>query len=174
MTNRYMQTLQFYFHATMLVLIYAYCFLTRMILATLHNMYTPLSSFTLTCSLLCVRVWPARLMETLFDACLVALVALESISPGKGTYYGTLRCCTLPSKENFPRHAATSSMVFATDFSLTLFIKAVVIVYSVLPIASMSHRTSNLDPVTVNYDQCCLQTHFLKYGKFKLPYEPKQ
>ena len=102
-TNRYMQTLQFYFHATMLVLIYAYCFLTRMILATLHNMYTPLSSFTLTCSLLRVRVWSARLMETLFDACLVALVALESISPGKGTYYGTLRCCRLPSKEKFPR-----------------------------------------------------------------------
>ena len=74
----------------MLVLIYAYCFLTKMILATLRNMYTPLSSFTLTCSLLRVRVWPARLLETLFDACLVALVVLESISPGKGTYYGTL------------------------------------------------------------------------------------
>ena len=38
-------------------------------------------------------------METLFDA---GLVAFESI-PGKGTYYGTLRCGTLPSKENFPR-----------------------------------------------------------------------
>ena len=92
-----MQTLQFYFHATMLVLIYAYCFLTRMILATLHNMYTPLSSFTQICSLLHVRVWSVS------DACLVALVALESISPRKGTYYGTLRCCRLPSKEKFPR-----------------------------------------------------------------------
>ena len=38
----------------------------------------------------------------------------------------------------------------------------------------MSHQTSNLDPVTVNYDQCCLQTHFLKYGKFKSLYESKQ
>ena len=38
--------------------------------------------------------------ETTFEA---GLVALESISPGKGTYYGTLRCRTLPSKENFPR-----------------------------------------------------------------------
>ena len=34
-------------------------------------------------------------METLFD---VGLVALESISPRKGSYYSTLRCCTLPSK----------------------------------------------------------------------------
>ena len=42
-------------------------------------------------------------MET-FDA---GLVALESISPGKGTYYGTLRCRTLPSKENFPRQQPT-------------------------------------------------------------------
>ena len=40
------------------------------------------------------------LRRTTFDA---GLVALESISPGKGTYYGTLRCRTLPSKENFPR-----------------------------------------------------------------------
>ena len=32
----------------------------------------------------------------LFDA---GLVALESISPGKDIYYGTLRCRTLPSKE---------------------------------------------------------------------------
>ena len=39
-------------------------------------------------------------METLLDTC---LVALESISCGKGIYYGTLRCHTLPSKENFPR-----------------------------------------------------------------------
>ena len=31
------------------------------------------------------------------------LVALESISPGKGICYSTLRCCTLPSKENFTR-----------------------------------------------------------------------
>ena len=30
----------------------------------------------------------------------VGLVALESVSSGKGNYYGTLRCCTLPSKEN--------------------------------------------------------------------------
>ena len=30
-------------------------------------------------------------------------VALESISPGKGTYYGTLRSRTLPSKEDFRR-----------------------------------------------------------------------
>ena len=40
------------------------------------------------------------LWRRLFDA---GLVALESISPGKGIYYGTLRCRTLPSKENFPR-----------------------------------------------------------------------
>ena len=43
-------------------------------------------------------------METLVwhlpDAC---LVALESISPGQRIYYGTLRCRTLPSKENFPK-----------------------------------------------------------------------
>ena len=39
-------------------------------------------------------------MEMLFDA---GLVALEIISPGKGIYYGTLRCRKLPSKENFPR-----------------------------------------------------------------------
>ena len=39
-------------------------------------------------------------METLFDA---GLVALESISPGKDIYYGTLWCRTLPSKENYPR-----------------------------------------------------------------------
>ena len=39
-------------------------------------------------------------METLFDA---GLVALESISAGKGSYYGTLRYRTLPSKENYPR-----------------------------------------------------------------------
>ena len=39
-----------------------------------------------------------------FDA---GLVALESISPGKGTYYGTLSCRTLPSKENFPRQQPT-------------------------------------------------------------------
>ena len=31
------------------------------------------------------------------------VVRLESISPGKGTYHGTLRCRMLPSKENFPR-----------------------------------------------------------------------
>jgi len=36
------------------------------------------------------------------DGCLT-LVALESISPGQRIYYGTLRCHTLPSKENFPR-----------------------------------------------------------------------
>ena len=36
----------------------------------------------------------------LFDA---GLVALEIISPGKDTNYGILRCCTLPSRENFPR-----------------------------------------------------------------------
>ena len=36
----------------------------------------------------------------MFDA---DLVALESINPGKDTYYGTLGCRTLPSKENFPR-----------------------------------------------------------------------
>ena len=41
------------------------------------------------------------------------LVALESISPGKDICYGTLRCRTLPSKENYP-----SSVVFATDSSL--------------------------------------------------------
>ena len=29
--------------------------------------------------------------------------SLGKISPGKGTYYGTLRCRTLPSKENFPK-----------------------------------------------------------------------
>ena len=40
------------------------------------------------------------LYETLFDA---GLIALQSISPGKGIYYGTLRCRTLSSKENFPR-----------------------------------------------------------------------
>ena len=40
------------------------------------------------------------LWRRLFDAC---LVALESISPGQRIYYGTLRCHTLPSKENFPR-----------------------------------------------------------------------
>ena len=40
------------------------------------------------------------LWRRLFDA---GLVALESISPGKCIYYGTLRCHTLPSKENFPR-----------------------------------------------------------------------
>ena len=39
-------------------------------------------------------------METLFDA---GLVALESTSPGKGIYYGALRCRMLPSKEDFPR-----------------------------------------------------------------------
>ena len=39
-------------------------------------------------------------METLFNA---GLVALKSISPGKSICYGTLRCRTLPSKENFPR-----------------------------------------------------------------------
>ena len=38
--------------------------------------------------------------ETTFDA---GLVALESISPRKGTYYDTLRCRTLSSKENLPR-----------------------------------------------------------------------
>ena len=38
--------------------------------------------------------------ETIFDA---GLVALEYINPWKGTYYGALRCRTLPSKENFPR-----------------------------------------------------------------------
>ena len=38
------------------------------------------------------------------DGCLTAgLVALESISPGKGIYCGMLRCCMLHSKENFPR-----------------------------------------------------------------------
>ena len=39
-------------------------------------------------------------METVVDA---GLVALESISPGKDIYYGTLRCRTLPSEENYPR-----------------------------------------------------------------------
>ena len=39
------------------------------------------------------------LWRRLFDA---GLAALESISPGKGTY-GMLRCCTLPSREKFPR-----------------------------------------------------------------------
>ena len=56
------------------------------------------------------------LWRRLFDAC---LVALESISPGQRIYYGTLRCHTLPSKENFPIMAVTTSVVFATDFSLT-------------------------------------------------------
>ena len=36
-------------------------------------------------------------LRRLFD------VALEGVSPGKGIYYGTLRCRTLPSKQNFPR-----------------------------------------------------------------------
>ena len=31
------------------------------------------------------------------------LVALESISSGKDIYYGTLRCCMLTSKDNYPR-----------------------------------------------------------------------
>ena len=44
--------------------------------------------------------WERNCVETLFDA---GLVALESISPGKVDYCGTLRCRTLPSKENFPR-----------------------------------------------------------------------
>ena len=39
------------------------------------------------------------LWRRLFDA---GLVALESISPGKYIYYGTLRCRTLPSKKNYP------------------------------------------------------------------------
>ena len=40
-------------------------------------------------------------METVVFICFDAgLVALESISPGKDIYYGTLRCRTLPSKEN--------------------------------------------------------------------------
>ena len=38
------------------------------------------------------------LWRRLLDA---GLVALESISPGKDIYYGTLRCRTLPSKENY-------------------------------------------------------------------------
>ena len=47
------------------------------------------------------------------------LVGLKSISPGKGIYYSPLRCCMLPSKENFPRQPpAQLSVVFATDFSL--------------------------------------------------------
>ena len=50
-----------------------------------------------------------------FDAGLVAFQ--ESISPRKGIYYGTLRCRTLPSKEELPK-AATSSVVLATDFPL--------------------------------------------------------
>ena len=37
------------------------------------------------------------LWRRLLDA---GLVALESASSGKGIYYGTLRCRTLPSKEN--------------------------------------------------------------------------
>ena len=40
------------------------------------------------------------LWRRLLDA---GLVALESISPGKDIYYGTLRCRTLPSEENYPR-----------------------------------------------------------------------
>ena len=54
------------------------------------------------------------LWRRLFDA---GLVALESISPGQRIYYGTLRCHTLPSKENFPRQRLPP-WFFATDFSL--------------------------------------------------------
>ena len=39
-------------------------------------------------------------MEMLLDA---GLVALESISPGKDVYYGTLRCRLSPSGKNYPR-----------------------------------------------------------------------
>ena len=56
------------------------------------------------------------LWRRLFDAC---LVALESISPGQRIYYGTLRCRTLPSKENFPKQRLLP-WFFATDFSLAL------------------------------------------------------
>ena len=51
-------------------------------------------------------------MEMLFDA---DLVALESINPGKDTYYdGMLGCRTLPIKENFPRQRP--ALWFLTDF----------------------------------------------------------
>ena len=46
------------------------------------------------------KVVYCTLWRWLFDA---GLVALENISPRKGTYYGTLRCLMLPSRENFPR-----------------------------------------------------------------------
>ena len=53
-------------------------------------------------------------METVVDAC---LVALESISPGQRIYYGTLWCRTLPSRDNFPRQRLPP-WFFGTDFSL--------------------------------------------------------
>ena len=46
--------------------------------------------------------WERAVLHSMktFDA---GLVALESISPTKCIHYGTLRCRTLPSKENYPR-----------------------------------------------------------------------
>ena len=55
-------------------------------------------------------------METLFDG---GLVALETITPGKGTYCSTLRCRTFPSEENSQQLRS-----LATDFSLARIVSS--------------------------------------------------
>ena len=67
------------------------------------------------------------------------LVGLESISPGKGIYYSPLRCCTLPSKENFPRQPP-ALRGFATDFSLARTVPHFAL--NIICILSKFHHTS--------------------------------